>query len=392
MLKILLITTLGILTGIITGLMPGIHPNTVLFGSLPLKFGLKVENTIFIPFVIGLSVAHTFFEFIPAVFLAVPEPESALAALPGSELVKRGEGLKAVDATVVGGLISTVFLSIAAPLIFHLLKPIYSTLSALMFFILVFFISVIVFNSEKIVRSVFIAFTAGLTGLIGFNSYINQKYVLMPIFIGMFALPALLKTDYAEFSISNGSREIKFRPFSSGIGLLMGVVSGIVPGIGSATATSFLAPYLDDQESFLTAIGSLNTVNILVSFLAIYLIDKARSGAAVALKSLFEVGFRQVVVFSGLSIFSAGVSAAFMFILTPYLASGLGRLVGRRFKRFLSASLIFVVFALTGPRGVLLCLSCGFLGYAAAISGTRKSLMAVLIVPAILFYSNGIFM
>lgn len=92
MVEIILIIILGVLTGVFTGLTPVIHPNIVIFGSLPFYFSLDIGFVPYMVFISGLSVAHTFHDFLPAIFLGAPETEAALSTVFGTEIASRGKG------------------------------------------------------------------------------------------------------------------------------------------------------------------------------------------------------------------------------------------------------------------------------------------------------------
>lgn len=78
----------GVLAGVITGLVCGIHPNTIIFASMPVYIGTDIEFMIYASFISGLSVSHTFHDFLPAIYMQAPYANTALSTIPGT-----GEGL-----------------------------------------------------------------------------------------------------------------------------------------------------------------------------------------------------------------------------------------------------------------------------------------------------------
>ncbi|MEE8198136.1 MAG: tripartite tricarboxylate transporter permease [Thermoplasmata archaeon] len=122
-LGIVLFALLGTAAGVATGLTPGLHVNTV--AALVLAFQtplLLLAGALFAwaspspedltllagALVVGNVIAHTFLDFIPAIFLGAPEAETALSMLPGHRMLLRGRGLEAVHLSAWGSLTAAV--------------------------------------------------------------------------------------------------------------------------------------------------------------------------------------------------------------------------------------------------------------------------------------------
>ncbi|MFQ5918586.1 MAG: tripartite tricarboxylate transporter permease [Thermoplasmata archaeon] len=118
-LGILLFALLGTAAGVATGLTPGLHVNTVaalvLAFQAPLLFlgGFLFSWASPTPqdlallaaaLVVGNVIAHTFLDFIPAIFLGAPEAETALSVLPGHRMLLRGRGLEAIHLSAWGSM------------------------------------------------------------------------------------------------------------------------------------------------------------------------------------------------------------------------------------------------------------------------------------------------
>lgn len=56
---------LGIICGAVTGILPSLHINTVAF--LLANAHLEMSFISFSSFIVGLSVSHNFFDFVPAI-------------------------------------------------------------------------------------------------------------------------------------------------------------------------------------------------------------------------------------------------------------------------------------------------------------------------------------
>jgi putative membrane protein len=391
LIEYLLISAAGILAGLVTGITPGLHPNTILFSSLPLYYGLEISLPFYLCFVSALCVSHTFHDFLPALFLAPMDSETALATLPGSGMVENGEGLKAFRSTVTGGAYGLAAVLLVSPLVLNFLPSVYGFMEEYMFYLVLFFLFFCVVHTESLGRSITVAVLAGVLGVVSFRAPVNQNYVLMSIFTGLFTVPALL-------NISRGSSQEKDSWPDRGnslrggiIGALAGFISGVVPGIGAATSTTLLSPTIDSEEEFMAGMGAVNTTDLFVSMFTLYLVEKARNGPAVLFQAMGEVSAPEIVFSSGVILFSASLSIPLALRVSPFYVG----LVGRIPVSFLQWCLIALVFAinlvLAGPPGLLIFLTASSIGYAGYVSGQRKALMAVLIVPVIFHYSAGIF-
>jgi len=75
----------GVVCGAITGIIPGLHVNTVgafIFASSPFLLNSFSPEYLGV-FLISMSISHSMIDFIPSMFLGVPEEGTVLSILPG---------------------------------------------------------------------------------------------------------------------------------------------------------------------------------------------------------------------------------------------------------------------------------------------------------------------
>lgn len=392
MLELVLATGLGVILGIVTGFIPGIHPNTVVFSSFPLYFSLKISFPIYVCFIAGLSVCHTFHDFLPAIYLNAPSAESAVASLPGAEMAGDGRGPEAFFYTVYGGLTAVFAILILSPLLFLVLEPIYSYASSFMPFVLLFFLLFIILNNGTF-SALLIASASGVLGILAFRQPVNQSFILMPVFSGLFAVPAVLEAWRSDQEIGEQEEfEESFSVRGGIIGFVSGLIAGTVPGVGAGAATSFLSPLIEKKEEILTGLGAVNTSDIFISLIVLFLIGKARSGASVAISTLGSLTPNLLAVTAGSSLIAVGLSV----LIVPFTHDIFLKSVRAfRIRNILLAvigviCLITVYF--TGAMGLLTLFTSSAVGLLAWKANCRVCGMAVLIVPALLFYLEvGIF-
>lgn len=97
---------IGVLCGAVTGLIPGIHVNTVgafVFASSATILAFLSPEFLAV-FLMSMSISHALLEFIPSMFLGVPEEGTVMSVLPGHHLLLQGRGKEAIRLVALGGL------------------------------------------------------------------------------------------------------------------------------------------------------------------------------------------------------------------------------------------------------------------------------------------------
>lgn len=397
MIQYLIAVSLGILSGAITGLIPGIHPNTIIFSSLPLYLTSSIDQALYLSYLAGLSISHTFHDFLPAIFLSAPEAEAALSAVAAPEMVRHGKGLEAFNQTVKGGLTSVLTVMMVSAPFFLFFEQVYSFISGFMEYVLLFFLFFIILDSENLLNASLIAVFSGALGVISFQAPVNQQFVLVPVFSGLFAVPGIVGMLRENFDVPEQDEpKNSVLDLSRGgvAGTFAGLLAGTVPGIGAAVSTSFLTPLMDNsKKDFLAAMGAVNTSDIIFSLLTLQILGKARSGVSVALKALSTPSFSQLIFLSALTVFSVLVSASLALKVSKYYWKFLEYFDLEKVLYAALSVILVVTLTLTGLQGVLVLAVSSLIGFSAMRMDERRSCMAVLIVPAIIFFAEiSIFM
>ena len=333
---------------------------------------------------------HTFCDFLPAIFISSPDAESALAVIEGRSAVKQGKGLEMFYYTVYGGIFSLLPVLLISGLSIIYLKEFYTYLEAFMPYILLFFLFFIITDSDQKLNSFLLAVFAGALGIISFESNVNQSYVFIPIFSGLFAFPAVMRAIKDNFEVPEQSVPDPDKSEAlqgSLLGSLAGFMAGVIPGIGGAVSTTFLSPLMDmSGKRFISAMGAVNTTDIIFSMFTLYILGNARSGVSVALQ-FFSTDINLVFLIA------VTLTAVFPSAFLALKISGIYVKFLEKFpiNKILSGVLILltlVTLYLTGFTGLLILSTSAFIGEAALKSGNRRPCMAVLIVPALLFFTG----
>lgn len=390
MFALILFFLFGILLGVVTGLIPGLHPNTLIFLLLP--FYTKLTPMSFLTFIVGLSVSNTVLDFIPSIFIGVPDSDTALSVLPGHRMALQGLGYHALKLTIFGAFISTTAALIFLALTSFIIPQAYTFLSAHMAIILLAILALILFKEQKKLLSLAIFLLSGFLGIITLNSSLaNSTFILFPLLAGFFATASLLiasssgqKLQYKHTTIHPAST------LKGGlIGFMAGLFVGFIPGIGnSQSALLFGKAFRMNTSDFLVALGGINTSGITISFIALYLISRARSGAAVALQNIFPtISLFTLLTAVGLTLVALGISAAICLFLGRTAAKLVANINLGRINKAVLLLLLLASFVFNGFFGVLVFLTASSIGMLAVKIGVRRSFcMGVLLLPTIIFY------
>ncbi|MBU2639842.1 MAG: tripartite tricarboxylate transporter permease, partial [Nanoarchaeota archaeon] len=191
--EIIVVTILGILAGIISGLTPGIHINLIsilLFTASPFLF-LYTSPLILVIFIVAMSVTHTFFNAIPAIYLGAPESaENILSVLPGHRMLLEGRAYEALALTVIGSILALIVGVLISPLIIFILPKIYLIIQDYIGYILLLAVIFLIYRDQKKVWALIIFLIAGVFGLSALN--LNIPNPLFPLLSSLFGTAGIL--------------------------------------------------------------------------------------------------------------------------------------------------------------------------------------------------------
>lgn len=396
-LEILIVILLGVFAGIITGLTPGIHINLV--GILVLSssaFLLHYFSPLSLAlFIVAMSVTHTFLDAIPSIFLGAPDSGLELSVLPGHKLLLQGRGYEAVFLTVVGSFFAVIVCLALTPIMIPLIRYGYPLIEPYIAYILIFFSIVLILRETK---SRFWALTvyllAGVLGIATLTMPLLEQ-PLFPLLSGLFGVSILVvslmqKTRIPEQRITYPKLDVKEVLSYLGLGTFASLLVGTMPGLGSSQAAIISSSVKKNNkpENFLIMLGSINTIVMIVSFIALYVIDKARNGSVVIIsKILGEFNFGYMVLFLVVSLFVAGIASFLALKISKVFARLMNKVNYRSLCMSIISLIIILVFIITGPLGLLVLIVSSLLGIFTSLIGIGKNhLMGCLLLPVILFF------
>ena len=162
-----------------------------------------------------------------------------------------------------------------------------------------------------------------------------------------------------------------------------------LPGMGSAQAAIIGSTLIREIETktFLIMIGGINTVNFVLSFVSLYILDKARNGAIVAVSKLLEnFTLKDLILFIGVALIAGGLAT----ILAINISKIFSKLITKVNYKILCISIIslisILVFILTGFLGIFILITGTAIGIIPISKNIgRNHLMGCLILPVILY-------
>lgn len=388
MLELLLYLLIGCALGIIFGLIPGLHPNLIIL-LLPVLISMNLDTFHLLSFIIGMGITNSIVDFIPSILLGAPDVGSELSILPGHRMLLNGYGYDAVKLTAIGGMLSIIFSLISIPFLFILIPFIYNTSNFIILLILILFIIWYLLTQKKRMIALLCFLLSGHLGLISLQLPLNNTLILFPILSGLFGISTLIMQLKSKSHIPKQKQGINISKKTilqgSLFGTIGGLISGLLPGIGTSQIATFFTRDRNDYK-FLITIGSITTSDILMSFLALLLIGKTRSGLAVLLNKIMNFGFVEFILVIPLSLISVALATAAALILAKYLSNKIQHVNYAYISLIVILFLILLTVYFLGFIGLLLLLASTSLGLFAQLSGVRRgNLMGVLLIPTILF-------
>lgn len=383
--------------GIFTGLVPGIHVNTICILGLSVYGRLGLEPLEFAIAMASMSLTHTFIDYIPAIFLGIPQESTSLSVLPAHRLLLEGKAMDAVWLTAVGSMMGLVFSIILLLPAFWFLPQAYAVIRGhIMPLLLLVSFGLIMRERGNVKKSRALAcfLLSGALGVICLSDVpIGKTYILFPVFSGLFGASTMILAGRGKQVMPwqrpyNESRLGYRIVFAGFMGSLGGLTVGLMPALSPSQMGIMMSiPFGGDPGTFLVSVAAINTADAIYSLVALEVIGNPRSGVAVMIGKVLAMERVHVWIFAGVFMISASVSLiAHISIGSAIIRWGPPR---ERLNDMGILILIVAIFLLTGFWGlVIAAVSCS-IGCIPVLSGvSRTHLMGVLMIPTIIYFSN----
>jgi putative tricarboxylic transport membrane protein len=251
---------LGIFMGLVVGLIPGMGGSVAMALILPVT--MKLDAAAALPLVMGLVSPILTSDSIPAILLGTPGSACAATVLDGYPMAQRGEAGRALGiafaASAIGGVFGAFLIAVSIPL----LKPLVLLLETPDFLALcVLAISAVsVLGGGNALKGIAAAGIGLLLAMIGEDpirfvvrwnlgtEYLINRINIIPVAIGLFALPEILELCARGQAISHVPKQSMLGRFDGVKDTLrewklvlsssaIGAFTGFLPGLGSTVST-----------------------------------------------------------------------------------------------------------------------------------------------------------
>jgi putative membrane protein len=326
---------LGAFAGAFLGALPGLHSNTL--NPLILREGLMGGGAATALLIASLSVARLASEAIPSVLFFIPDPDSAVAVLPGHRLALEGKAARAIKAFALSTLLSAGAASLLLP-----------------------------------AAAVLLPAAASIAG------------PLTPL-----ALSATISLSVAS-ERGWGKRALAAACIiaSGALGTALGFAAELFPGTGSASQMALLASFAIplSAEAFLSLTASVSASHLVFSFASAASTGKARTGAAAAAESaLGGIQPSGLPLFAAACMLATAVSCALVYAAARKWPSEISRADMRVISLAVLAIAPALALHLEGWQGVLALAVSALVGALPLLAGVKRiHLMGFILVPSLL--------
>ncbi|MCK4812004.1 MAG: tripartite tricarboxylate transporter permease, partial [Methanosarcinales archaeon] len=373
---------------------------------------------------------HTFLNIIPAVYLGAPDADTALAVLPGHDMLLDGMGAAAVRLSAIGSAGSIIAsLLLAVPLMLFFSRY-YDIIRENMGWILMAIVVLMILTESgryiegqgSLVHlkykfyATIIILMSGVLGLLAFrNAHLMQPIfqlgspdasfspsILLPLLTGLFGAPVLLISILTKSSMPAQRRSsINLRSKWVLRGIAVGSIAGSIvawlPGVSSSVATVLarlairgrLENHRTRAMEFIVSVSGANTSNAVFCLIALFIIGYPRSGATIAVRDLVGRTPDAHTVLLFLTVIALVSIASYITTISlgDFAPSVLEHVNYRKLCTAILIGLVLMVSACGGTFGLAVFLTAVPVGLLPYYMGIRKShAMGVILLPVMMYY------
>lgn len=396
MLNVFLFFLLGICIGIFAGLCPGLHPNTFFIILLSISSFIPSDNYSLIAFIIAVSVADIMSNYIPNIFLSIPNSEVVLNILPGHKLVLQGRGYDALFISLIGAFFTLIISILLFPVLIYILPFLHTLTYPLIHILLIITIFWMCFVEKGIKKKIVCALIyllSGIWGIVVLNSpLIKSQDALFPSLTGMFGLAGLLLSLKENRKIPEQKIEENIEIGNLWkiviIGFLAGFLTGILPGIGQAQAGVMVSTFGKiTEKEFLGALAGIGISNLFFSIVSLYTFRKIRSGAAAAISQISDFSVKELIFSSFVMLSASSISFLITWFIGKKFLFYIQKVNYALLSKIVIILMIVLVFLFTGFIGLFILFISTCIGILPVLSGVKRtSCMGFLMVTTTLYF------
>lgn len=387
----------GIILGIISGVVPGLHINLlsiIILAGTGFLFGFMSPLSIAI-MIVSMAIVSNFFEFIKGMFLNVADEGNVLTIHPMSRMLREKRGMEAIR-LVSFGCLSSLLLCVAlfpimaffVPIIYYSLRP----YLAVILFAISFHLILRERENSKYAAIIFL-----ISGLLGYAVLnLNMNEPLLPLLTGLFGFGILVTS--LEKNIPKQMKKVvvdvsrKSAVYGTIFGFISAGILSLIPAIGPTQASLLGSELRRDDEVFderglIISVAGVNVGDIIFSLLAMYTINKPRSGALVAVQSILDVGSFEIIILLLACVVSGIIGYFALNKIGRKICDNIHRVDHKKIGYFILCFVGILTFYFDFILGIMVLVSSTFVGYISNKWNINQShAMGCLIIPTMLYF------
>ncbi len=379
----------------ITGITPGIHINLV--ASIIVAYSyyiLKILDPINIVIIItSMAITHTILDIIPSTLLGIANSENLTMLMPAHKLTIEGKSKLAIQYGFIGSALGILATSLIIPIIIFTIPFIYSNIKNYIPYILIIICMYIILKSKNKLLSIVFFISTGIIGIISFNiKTINQP--LLPLLSGIFGLSSLILgiknnvkiPEQKDVKIEVSNKElVKFSLMTT----LSSLLTNFLPGLTSSY-TSLISTKLNkikDQNHHIIISNIAGSSATIISFVAFYSINKARSGAVATIQYLItSINITTLILVISVSLITLSISTFIAIKLTNKIIKKANKINYQKLSILIMILIIILVLIITKLEGLVILITATSIGILADKLNLEKIfLTGCLVLPVILY-------
>jgi len=250
-------------------------------------------------------------------------------------------------------------------------------------------------REEKIIKALIVFLMAGFLGYVALN--IPLKEPLFPLLTGLFGVSGLVISLTNKDPLPKQKMHAEEKTRIAGKEwirtvrdtIIIGTPLAMVPALGSGYASLIASEVTNpSRKRFLMITSAMSIFTMGASFLVVYGLEKSRTGAAAAIKSLLgNITLWQIAALLVIMMLVTLLACAFAKIISRNSA----RIIDKCNYRYITMGALAFVLAgialVSGEIGLVVSMTGAAIGIYAILSRIKRMhLMGCLIVPTLLYY------
>ena len=307
-------------------------------------------------------------------------------------MLLNGDGYGAVYLTVIGSFGGLVLAILLIPYLIKIVGFVYPLVRGYIAYFLVLIVVFMILRDKFRLWALFLFLLSGTLGAVVLGIP-NLKNPLFPLLSGLFGVSTLIISYMQEVKVPKQRiRKPRIRvgvaaqalTASTFAGILTSFFPGLGPAQGAVIAQAFTRGIGD--KGFMILIGGVNTVNMILSLVTLFVLGKARNGSVIAISKLMEVKLTDILILVAASVVVGIICIFLALFVAKRFSYVIAKVDYRKLIAAITALIAVLSVILSGALGLLILAVSASVGMIAPLKGvSRTHAMGCLLLPVIFF-------